>query len=107
MIINASVESVWAKLITATGWPTWYSNASDVVVNHSSGQLGQDVTFNWTTFGLKIASKISEFVPHPRLGWYGVGDQLRASTPGCSSPGRPIAPTLSWKKSVWATEHIT
>ena len=53
IIINASVESVWAKLITATAWPTWYSNASDVVVNDSSGQLGQDVTFNWTTFGLE------------------------------------------------------
>ena len=78
IIINAPVESVWAKLITATAWPTWYSNASDVVVNDSSGQLGQDVTFNWTTFGLKIASKISEFVPHSRLGWYGNGDQLRA-----------------------------
>jgi hypothetical protein len=78
IVINAAADRVWAKLITAEAWPTWYSNASDVVVNDSSGQLGDDVTFNWTTFGLQISSKVSEFIPHSRLGWYGNGDQLRA-----------------------------
>jgi hypothetical protein len=38
----------------------------------------QGVTFDWTTFGLKITSTIAEFVPHTRIGWYGTGDQLRA-----------------------------
>jgi hypothetical protein len=78
IVINAAADRVWAKLITAEAWPTWYSNASDVVVNDSSGQLGDDVTFNWTTFGLQISSMVSEFIPHSRLGWYGNGDQLRA-----------------------------
>ncbi len=77
-IIEAPVESVWTKLITAEAWPTWYSNASDVVVDDPSGRLGEHVSFEWTTFGLKIASKVYEFVPHSRLGWYGNGDGLRA-----------------------------
>lgn len=78
IVIDAPAERIWAKLTDAAAWPTWYSNASDVVVNSPSGQLGQDVTFTWTTFGLKIASTVAEFVPHARLGWHGTGDQLRA-----------------------------
>jgi hypothetical protein len=78
VVINAPAKSVWAKLIAAAAWPTWYSNASDVVINDAAGQLGKDVTFNWTTFGLKIASKVADFAPYARLGWHGNGDQLRA-----------------------------
>jgi hypothetical protein len=78
IVIDTPAEKIWAELVDAAAWPTWYSNASDVVVNDPSGKLGQGATFNWTTFGLKIASTIAEFVPHARLGWYGNGDQLRA-----------------------------
>ena len=78
VVVDASANSVWAKLIAAAAWPTWYSNASDVVINDPSGQLGEGVTFNWTTFGLKIASKVAEFAPYARLSWYGSGAQLRA-----------------------------
>jgi hypothetical protein len=78
IVIDAPATDVWAKLIAAAAWPAWYSNASDVVINDPSGQLSEDVTFNWTTFGLKIASKVAEFVPYARIGWYGNGDQLRA-----------------------------
>jgi hypothetical protein len=78
VIINAPANSVWEKLVAAAAWPTWYSNASDVVTNGPCGRLGEDVTFNWTTFGLKIASEVAEFAPHARLSWYGNGAQLRA-----------------------------
>ena len=78
IVIDAPAGTIWAKLIDAAAWPTWYSNASDVVVNDSSGTLGEGVSFDWTTFGLKIASTIAEYVPHTRIGWYGTGDQLRA-----------------------------
>ena len=78
VVMDASANSVWAKLVAAAAWPTWYSNASDVVIHDPSGQLGEDVTFNWTTFGLKIASKVADFAPYARLSWYGNGDQLRA-----------------------------
>jgi hypothetical protein len=78
VVINAPAKRIWATLIAAAVWPTWYSNASDVVIDDPSGQLGENVTFSWTTFGLKIASKVAEFAPYARLGWYGNGDQLRA-----------------------------
>ena len=78
VIINAPTTTIWAKLIDAAAWPAWYSNASDVVVNGPSGTLGEGVSFDWTTFGLKIASTIAEYIPHTRIGWYGTGDQLRA-----------------------------
>ncbi|HEX4219493.1 MAG TPA: hypothetical protein VHZ02_14035 [Acidimicrobiales bacterium] len=78
IVIDAPVESIWATLIAAAEWPRWYSNAGDVVVNDPSGRLGEDVTFNWTTFGLAIASRVGQFVPCSRLAWYGDGDQLRA-----------------------------
>ena len=45
IVIDAAAESIWAKLIHAAGWPTRYSNASDVAVDGPSGQLGRDVTF--------------------------------------------------------------
>ena len=34
------------------------------VVNDPSGTLCEGVTFGWTTFGLKIASTVAEYVPH-------------------------------------------
>ena len=40
IVIAASAESRWAKLIDAVARPTWYSNPSDVVVD-SSGRLGK------------------------------------------------------------------
>jgi hypothetical protein len=68
VVINAPANGVWAKLIAAAAWPAWYSNASGVVVNEPSRLLGEGVRFNWTTFGLKIASQVAEFSPCARLG---------------------------------------
>jgi hypothetical protein len=68
-------------------------NASDVVVHDPSGALSEGVTFDWTTFGLKIASTIAEYVPHTRNGWYGTGDQLRASHTWLLIPATATAPT--------------
>ena len=64
--------------IHATAWPDWYSNASDVTVNASSGLLGAGVTFDWITFGAHIHSTIHEFEPTARIGWYGETDQWLA-----------------------------
>ena len=42
--------------------------AHNTVLNDPSGKLAEGVTFDWTTFGLKIASTIAECVPHTRIG---------------------------------------
>jgi hypothetical protein len=78
IVIAGSAERIWAKVIDAATWPTWYSNAGDVVVDSPFGKLGEAVAFKWNTFGLTVASTIAEYVPHERIGWYGTADQLRA-----------------------------
>jgi uncharacterized protein YndB with AHSA1/START domain len=78
ILIERPIETVWQKLIAVQSWPEWYSNAHDVVVADPSGQLGQGVSFTWVTFGLHITSKVAEFVPETRLGWFGNGNDLRA-----------------------------
>jgi hypothetical protein len=46
---------------------------SDVAVPCSmlSSVLKDGIAFRWTTFGLPLESKIREFVPFTRIGWYG------------------------------------
>jgi uncharacterized protein YndB with AHSA1/START domain len=78
IVIAAPPGKIWEHLIHATGWPDWYSNASDVTVNASSGLLGAGVTFDWITFGAHIHSTVHEFEPTARIGWYGETDQWLA-----------------------------
>ena len=83
-------------------WPATSSSTTSPAV------LGDGVTFNWTTFGLKIASTVAEYVPHTRIGWYGTGDQLRAlSHLAAHPPQRRPAPTSSWKRPEWAPPRNT
>jgi hypothetical protein len=78
IVIDATPERIWQRLIAATDWPNWYINASNVVVNDPSELLADGVTFDWTTFGLEISSTVVEFVQSARLGWYGRGKGLQA-----------------------------
>ena len=70
LVINAPCERVWQHIIAATKWPEWYPNSKDVRVIDGS-MLAQGTVFRWTTFGLPLESKINEFVPYTRIGWYG------------------------------------
>jgi hypothetical protein len=78
IVIDALAHEIWQHLIAATAWPSWYSNAANVVVNDSTERLAEGVSFEWTTFGLEISSMVAEFVPDARLGWYGRGEGLEA-----------------------------
>jgi len=42
------------------------------------GKLHKGTLFSWDTFGLHIQSRVHEFVPGSRLGWFGDGTGLRA-----------------------------
>jgi uncharacterized protein YndB with AHSA1/START domain len=70
LVIHAPCERVWQHIIDATKWPEWYPNAKAVQVMDGN-VLGQGSVFRWTTFGLPIESKVNEFVPYTRIGWYG------------------------------------
>ena len=77
--INAPASVIWTNLVNAGDWPAWYSNASDMQIGSSDRKtLQAGTTFTWQTFGFPIQSKVNEFVPGNRLGWYGNGTGIRA-----------------------------
>src|SRR5487761_757028 len=73
--IAAAPENVWAWLVRAALWHTWYNNAADVMIRGGGLELKTDSEFTWTTFGMKLRSKVEEFQPPERLAWsaYGSG----------------------------------
>src|SRR5215470_13472322 len=68
--IDAPPERVWAHLIRALRWPTFYSNAHDVrLIDEPGPDLGPNTRFRWKTFGLNLVSEVREFEPVERLAW--------------------------------------
>jgi hypothetical protein len=70
MLINASCARIWSHIIDASKWPEWYPNAKEVKIT-GDNVLKDGTVFRWTTFGLPIESKVNEFTPYTRIGWYG------------------------------------
>ena len=64
-----SSEVVWAWLVRAELWPTWYSNSKNVVIEGGGPDLLPGSRFRWTTFGVRLDSKVEEFVPGERIAW--------------------------------------
>ena len=71
LVVNASCERVWKHIIDADKWPQWYPNSKHVRIIGTSPVLAQGTAFRWTTFGLPLESKINEYIPYTRIGWYG------------------------------------
>lgn len=69
--IGAACETVWRHLVEVRSWPRWYPNSAQVALLESATELGPDVRWRWTTFGLAIESRVNEFVPGRRLAWFG------------------------------------
>jgi uncharacterized protein YndB with AHSA1/START domain len=69
--IAASCEVVWSHIIDATKWPQWYPNSKDVRIVSGGNTLAAGAVFRWSTFDLPLESRINEFVPYSRIGWYG------------------------------------
>ncbi|MEM1032091.1 MAG: SRPBCC domain-containing protein [Myxococcota bacterium] len=67
--VRAPAEDVWAELIEAEAWPTWYEGAKNVVVEGRGRRLERDAIFTWTTMDLDFVSTIREFEPPYRLAW--------------------------------------
>jgi uncharacterized protein YndB with AHSA1/START domain len=84
LIINASCERVWSHIVDASRWPTWYPNSKDVQIQNGDPVLRDATVFRWNTFGLAIESKVQEYVPNQRLGWFGY------------APGTPPSFYHSW-----------
>jgi Polyketide cyclase / dehydrase and lipid transport len=70
LLINAPCERIWSHIIDATKWPEWYPNSKEVKITGDT-VLKDGTVFRWTTFGLPLESKVNEFTPYTRIGWYG------------------------------------
>src|SRR5882757_7310051 len=77
--IHASCGKVFASLVDAEAWPTWYPNSHNVkILSTRDGKLHEGSRFSWKTFGSHTESEVHEFVPDQRLGWFGNGTGSRA-----------------------------
>ncbi len=70
LVIPAAPAVIWAWLLRARLWPTWYANSSDFHFLSQAGPDLQDQTiFRWKTFGLQVTCKVLEFDAPYRLAW--------------------------------------
>ena len=68
--IAAPCERVWAWLIRAPLWPSWYDNSANVrFLDGTPPDLAAGTRFRWRTFGVAIESVVREFVPPYRIAW--------------------------------------
>jgi hypothetical protein len=67
--MDVKPDIVWAWLVRAQLWPSWYTNSTDVTVEGGSIDLGPRTKFRWKTFGVTLDSVVEEFSPFERLAW--------------------------------------
>jgi uncharacterized protein YndB with AHSA1/START domain len=62
---------VWAWLVRAPLWPSWYPNSSGVRILEQPGaaELALGTKFRWKTFGVRLEAVVEEFVPPERIAW--------------------------------------
>ena len=66
------VDRVWAWLIRAALWPSWYFNSKNVCfLSGPPPDLALGTRFSWWTFDVDIESTVCEFVPGERIAWDG------------------------------------
>jgi uncharacterized protein YndB with AHSA1/START domain len=73
---SAPAPLVWAWLVRASLWPSWYPNSHNVRITDGADiDLFAGAHFTWRTFGVSIRSTVLEFVPFERIAWnaYGMG----------------------------------
>src|SRR5262249_1469255 len=73
LFIAAPAERIFAALVRATEWPTFYGNAKDVVIEGGADGLTLGTLFHWTTFGVRVHTTVEELLPNRRLAWSGRG----------------------------------
>ena len=68
--VVAPPERVWAWLVRATAWPSYYDNASQIrFVNGAGPDLTLGARFTWRTFNVTVDTTVTELVARERLAW--------------------------------------
>jgi uncharacterized protein YndB with AHSA1/START domain len=79
LTMAAPADVVWAWLVRAALWPTWYPNSSRVRIEDGTrSDLAPGARFRWKTFGVTIDSVVKEFVPPERIAWSADGLSVHA-----------------------------
>jgi hypothetical protein len=86
IVINASCATVWNHLVQAELWPQWCSFSGKVKIKDGSQILQKNTKFSWRGLDLPqddkgvfqytpepLVSKVIEYVPERRIGWYSFG----------------------------------
>lgn len=74
MLVAAPVADVFAWLVHAERWPTWYSQCGSVrILAGPSPALGIGTRFRWTVLGVPVETVVEECAPPHRLAWSGTG----------------------------------
>ncbi|HYE52200.1 MAG TPA: SRPBCC family protein [Azospirillaceae bacterium] len=68
----ADPAAVWEWLVRPRLWPRYYGHAFFIDVP-GDGRLAPDVTFRWFTLGVRVTTRVDEFLPGRRLAWWGTG----------------------------------
>jgi hypothetical protein len=72
LVAPVPVDRVWAWLIRAALWPSWYVNSKNVCfLDSPPPDLALGTRFRWWTFDATITSTVCEFVPGERIAWNG------------------------------------
>jgi len=68
VFIQAPPEKVWRILSELEKWPSWNKSVSMIRVN---GPLETGTSFEWTTGGSRIISRLKEVDPPRKIAWSG------------------------------------
>jgi uncharacterized protein YndB with AHSA1/START domain len=70
--MEAPPETVWAWLVRADLWSSWYPNARNMSLEKGES-LKFGTRFRWKTFSVTVDSVVEEFVPGERIAWTAKG----------------------------------
>lgn len=76
--IAQPASAVWERLVLAPQWPSWYQNASNVVLPGDAEELGPGMKFRWTQTGIPLDTEIREFEPGNRIAWFARSPWIQA-----------------------------
>ncbi len=68
--IRKDCPQVWTHLVALPKWPSWFVLTKDVKLLDGATTLVQGTRFYWQILSYQQESRIEEFVPNSRLGWF-------------------------------------
>jgi hypothetical protein len=106
-LINAPQAVVWAWLVRARGWPTWYPNSSRVTLYwegapYPGSVLRTGMLFRWCTFRLRIRSRVHVLDQQAgMLAWDGTGLGARVYHAWCLVPQADGSTLVVTEETQW------